>query len=655
MHYNYSMKKSLLILCSFVLLQCSKEESAPPAEPIQQYTITVSSTTGGAVSTTGGTYNAGAVVTVTATPEEGYRFTGWTGSSETSPTITLTLSQNQSLVANFERIFALETSIQGNWIIDSSSNSGKTSCSIFNLTFTNTGQFTIVYSGGIETGNYTVTSETAISLGTVGAITGIAIVDGIITFTITVVQCVASAEGERNEDYEEGGCTNFLECYAGTYAKEYNSCAKDHFKLTNDINNKWFEGIANICNYDKNACSNYYSNLNVIADATSGDFLSQGSLQFRTNYEIYELGYDYIIYSAQVYNTSDSTPFIRYELFKGTDDRIIWQSSNLEGIYATIELDESSPYYYTLYDPEETTIFDNIDALENCDSCYFPDYNGDIGCGNFWVSFENKVAYGDVTIGESVLFPNGEIFYVAAEYPILSSAWATHVSAWGVPSEGAIRVVLVKDPTKTGANYNHEESPERYYLHYRYEDQRFLYAIDPKVESVPQDDTVWYYQLPTTNGVIGERMSDLWASFLAYLTDNEGATQNSTFLQTYNNTTWFNATTGHYLVFKNDPLNFLKKVTEDGPVVCFTYSFGQLNYFVEGAFIPATIVETAADAKNISFSITYNLNGVNTVKTIAYTLLPNNTVRERLGLPNSEAYEENIYTISNFDTLTICE
>ena len=176
--------------------------------------------------------------------------------------------------------------------------------------------------------------------------------------------------------------------------------------------------------------------------------------------------------------------------------------------------------------------------------------------------------------------------------------------------------------------------------------------IDPKVESVPQDDLVWNYQLPNSEGVVVGRMSDLWASFLAYLTN---PVQNTTFLETYNNTTWYDSDTGHYLYFRNDPLNFLKKVTEGGEILCFTYNIGQLNYFVDGSFIPSTVVETESNSNNISFSITYELNGVSTVKNISYTLLPDNTLRERYGLPNSDNYNENIYNISNFDTLTICE
>ena len=650
------MKKLFFILCCLTLFSCSKEDNGPATETITQYTITVSSTTGGSVSTPGGTYNSGAIVTVTATPEEGYRFTGWTGSSSTEPTLSITLNQNQSLVANFERIYELESTIQGNWIISSSSTTGKNSCRIFNLTFTNTGEFTIVYSGGIETGNYQVTSETEISLGTAGVITNIAVVDGVITFNITIIQCEVSAEGERNEDYEEGGCTNFLECYAGEYTNhedpQGSECSsREYLKINNDINNKWLESVLDVCDYDRRYCRNYVSNLT--SDLSSGEFLTQRPYGYRTNYEIVELGFDYIIIKSQWNQSWDNSSLIKYSLMKGYDEGLSYQESNdLEGVY---QLLDSASEHSVVYLTEETNIFDNVDEIDNCDSCYFLDNDYNIGCGNFFVAFEDKVAERngkDVTIGESVFFPNNEVFYVAAEYPILSSAWATHISNWGVPSEGAIRVVLVKDQTKIGNNYNHEESPERYYLHYRYEDKRFLYAIDPKVESVPQDDLVWYYQLPNSEGVVGDSMSDLWAAFVAYLVN---PSQNRTFLETYNNTTWYDSDTGHYLYFRNDPLNFLKKVTQGGEVLCFTYNIGQLNYYVDGAFIPSTVVETESNSNNISFSITYDLNGVSTVKNISYTLLPNNTLRERYGLPNSEDYIENSYTISNFDTSTICD
>ncbi|MEM8567570.1 MAG: G8 domain-containing protein, partial [Bacteroidota bacterium] len=45
-----------------------------------QYTLTTSATTGGSI-TPGGTYNSGTVVTITATPDEGYVFSNWSGSA----------------------------------------------------------------------------------------------------------------------------------------------------------------------------------------------------------------------------------------------------------------------------------------------------------------------------------------------------------------------------------------------------------------------------------------------------------------------------------------------------------------------------------------------------------------------------------------------
>ena len=666
------MKKLVLFLSCFAFLNCSKEENVIPTEQTPQYTITISSTTGGAVSTPGGTYNSGAVVTVTATPEEGYRFTGWTGSNSLDPTLTITLSQNQSIVANFERVFELENNIQGNWIIDSSSTSGKTSCNIFNLTFTNTGEFTIVYSGGIETGNYEVTSETDITLGTVGAITEIAIVDGVITFNITIVQCVVSAEGERNEEYEEGGCANFLECFSGTYVylnpQIIEPCQNMTYeKFSNDINNKWMEYIIDRCDYDNKLCRSYYSNLTNSSDVDSGDFLVGGlyNTGYLSDTEILELGNDYVIYTYQLRRQDPNEDVLTIYIIRiGTENGLVGASSlDYEYISELKDNRQNEPQEIN-YVLETEPIFDTIDETANCDSCLFYDTNANRGCDNIFISIEDKVAESsfytnngyiqhDITIGEPISLPNNEVFYVAAEYPILEPAWATHISNWGIPSQGAIRVVLVKDPTKTGDNYNHEESPERFYLHYRYEDKRFLYAIDPKVESVPQDDTVWTYQQPNAEGIISGEINDLWASFISYVEDPESSHNALNFMERYNNTTWYDGT-GQYLYLRNNTNNFLKTVEIGAQLPCFTYNTGTFNYFVNGSFTPATLSVYLLDKNNFAYNINYTSDGVATTEVVTYTLLPNNTLSEQYSLPNSESFTEIIYTISNFDTNTIC-
>ena len=67
------------------------------------YQLTVSAGEGGSVSSEGGEYNEGTEVTLTATPDEGYRFTGWSdGSREES--ITITITEDTSIEAIFDQI-----------------------------------------------------------------------------------------------------------------------------------------------------------------------------------------------------------------------------------------------------------------------------------------------------------------------------------------------------------------------------------------------------------------------------------------------------------------------------------------------------------------------------------------------------------------------
>ena len=72
-------------------------------ELIISYTLTVTSGEGGSVNSQGGEYNEGTEITLTATPGEGYRFTGWSDGS-TEESITITLSEDTSIEALFELI-----------------------------------------------------------------------------------------------------------------------------------------------------------------------------------------------------------------------------------------------------------------------------------------------------------------------------------------------------------------------------------------------------------------------------------------------------------------------------------------------------------------------------------------------------------------------
>ena len=108
------MKKLLFIpILLFVLFSCSPDEDtqAPtntaqttiPEPVVAQYTLTITASDGGSV-TDGGTFDDGTEVTITATPDEGYEFVGWEGSTATEENLTITLNSNQDYQALFELI-----------------------------------------------------------------------------------------------------------------------------------------------------------------------------------------------------------------------------------------------------------------------------------------------------------------------------------------------------------------------------------------------------------------------------------------------------------------------------------------------------------------------------------------------------------------------
>jgi hypothetical protein len=101
------MKKLFLFLSLLLLLTCAKEDSqapnTPPSQITRQNTLTVSAGDGGSVSTTGGTFASGTQVSITATPDAGYSFSGWSNGSTANP-LTVTLNSNTSITANFQVI-----------------------------------------------------------------------------------------------------------------------------------------------------------------------------------------------------------------------------------------------------------------------------------------------------------------------------------------------------------------------------------------------------------------------------------------------------------------------------------------------------------------------------------------------------------------------
>jgi len=126
------MKKLLSLLSIFAfVLSCSSDETStpvtPPPAPIVKYTITLSAGEGGTVSTSGGEYEAGQTVSVTATPQGEYLFKDWSDGN-TDATRTITVNSNSTLTANFEKKkYPLTVNIEGEGeVLEEIVNAGRT-------------------------------------------------------------------------------------------------------------------------------------------------------------------------------------------------------------------------------------------------------------------------------------------------------------------------------------------------------------------------------------------------------------------------------------------------------------------------------------------------------------------------------------------------
>ena len=107
------MRTFLLFITLSLLISCGKDDSSSDVTPISKYTLSVTSTDGGTVSSPGGSYNEGSSVTITTTPNSEYIFENWSNGSTENP-LTITVNQNISLTANFvKRKYPLTINIQG--------------------------------------------------------------------------------------------------------------------------------------------------------------------------------------------------------------------------------------------------------------------------------------------------------------------------------------------------------------------------------------------------------------------------------------------------------------------------------------------------------------------------------------------------------------
>lgn len=95
------MKKVILILVS-VLVSCSKDSGNDEKEK-PFFNLIVLANEGGTVNSSGGGYVEGTEITITASPNEGYEFDGWTGTTNSNENpLTILLLKNQKITANFK-------------------------------------------------------------------------------------------------------------------------------------------------------------------------------------------------------------------------------------------------------------------------------------------------------------------------------------------------------------------------------------------------------------------------------------------------------------------------------------------------------------------------------------------------------------------------
>lgn len=156
--YIYSVSLILTIFITLYSCSAADEDNTPPSnveatpEPPSptQYTLTVTTSEGGTISSEGGSYDEGTEVTITATPDEGYEFIGWEGSGSVSNTLTITLNENISIQAIFREITETDSETEN-------ATTGASSQTVGSIENVPTGQASLVLTRIIDDGKGNIT------------------------------------------------------------------------------------------------------------------------------------------------------------------------------------------------------------------------------------------------------------------------------------------------------------------------------------------------------------------------------------------------------------------------------------------------------------------------------------------------------------------
>ena len=208
------MKKFLPLLL-LILFSCSKNE-----ETKNRFSLIVDSSEGGYVSSSGGDYEEGSLVSVSAFANDGYIFIGWTGSStSTFSEVEIKMNSGKYLTAVFEKLlFNLvdENNIfigVGKWKIrrpkgGNRENSGKfLDCEIYEIIFRSNSSFTFTRGDTKVTGQYSLDSEGNINLkksdSTYGIMRNVVLTENYISFSSELNDsCSLDLDADRVKDYD---------------------------------------------------------------------------------------------------------------------------------------------------------------------------------------------------------------------------------------------------------------------------------------------------------------------------------------------------------------------------------------------------------------------------------------------------------------------
>ena len=203
-------------------------------------------------------YNSGDVVSLTATPESGWVFDNWSGSSTaTTNEIDVAIDGTKSVTATFEEqiLNVLQNGVflgVGRWKIRKKNptrdTSGKNNeCSVSEIIFRTDGSFTIVTGTTTVTGQFNIDSNTSISLtqsqSPFGTITNLVLTNGFISFSIELSSgCTEDVGGDKDETYDEATDPNTPKIYLARNGVTI-KCPNAEVGFTAEVNGKSYEVV----------------------------------------------------------------------------------------------------------------------------------------------------------------------------------------------------------------------------------------------------------------------------------------------------------------------------------------------------------------------------------------------------------------------------